>query len=148
MDKKFYESSKFTALNKQWYKKLKKSGFVEAEYLDDKMNPTMFMKSVGGTIGRASSATFIKQDVLEYYLMCSQWAHMAPAYDYSMFISKKVSKDLILKLWALHCDGLTYSEIYKHINARRKRIGLKKIKKIINTMESRCFALFGIKARK
>lgn len=148
MDKKFYELKGFTALNRQWYKKLKKSGFTEAEYLDDNMNPTMFMKSVGGTLGRASSATQIKQDVLEYYLMCSQWAHMAPAYDYSMFISKKVSKDLIMKIWVLHCDGLTYSEIYKNINARSQRIGLKKIKKIIFTMESRCFAMFGVAARK
>lgn len=137
--KKFYETRQFLKVLDKWYKKLEKVGFEDAEYLDDNNQPTCFLSSTGNTIGRSSTEPTIREDVLEYYQLCTHWQHHITKHDMKPLLTKKVSEDVVKKIWSLYCDGLPYAKIYTALNKKKKTVGLKKIKKIVKHMEAQCF---------
>lgn len=138
--KRFYESKTFSRTLRQWYKKLQKSGFEDAEYLDSNLEATNYFRTVGNTLGRSSGEPSVRWDVLEYYQICTHWLHHMDSCNLDRFTDKKISVALIKKVWALHCDGLTYSRIYTTINGKKKTVGLKKLKKLIKTLEAEAFS--------
>ena len=137
--KRFYETKKFSKTLKQWYRKLEKSGFEDAEYLDGNLQATSYFKTVGNTLGRSSCEPTVKDDVLQYYQICSHWRHHMGHTDFNPMLTKKITLQLLHTIWDLHCDGLTYAKIYSSINKRKQVIGLKKLKAVIKQLETECF---------
>lgn len=137
--KRFYETKKFSKTLKQWYLKLAKTGFQDAEYLDDNLQATRYLRTVGNTLGRSSCEPTVRQDVLEYYQICTHWQHQMQFVGLERFTDKKVTMDILKKIWELHCDGCNYAEIYSGVNSKKKIVGLKKIKKLIKSLEVECF---------
>lgn len=96
---KFYETSKFLALQKEWRKKLKESGFE-----DEEDNNGLLKVSTNTRLKAAGPVVAIRAKV-EYYTLAGKFLH-----DH-MFKNQADHN-----AWKLHAQGLGWKAIAKKLN--------------------------------
>lgn len=95
---KFYETEKFKKLNKKWQEKLNKTDFKDIEQEDGnlKLWTTHFFKIHYNEILFNAKET--------YYRMATQFLH-----------EHRFDNQLEQQIWELHCKGMGYISIDKHL---------------------------------
>lgn len=105
--------NQWRALKKKWDEKLANSGFVDIEYfspaMDGKFSP-YFGKRIGRSISR-NSADLLKTwswDKEEYYRFASVFMHH---FDWQSLGKTIPPLERLKKIWELHCEGFSQTEI-------------------------------------
>lgn len=96
------KSPEFKKLQREWYRKLKKSGFEDAE--QDEVNLNQWSTYIKH---RHTPSEFQAQQ--EYFQLAGQFLH-----------NYRFLDDRDKQIWTLHSEGLTISEICKVITDPRK----------------------------
>lgn len=122
MEKKFYQTKKFLKTKNVWYKKLKKSGFIDHEQDEN----YLIQNSVNFTHNEPSwSNPLVIKAKLEYYGMVRQFVQ---TYGF-----KNKKEKLIMEL---HADGLGVRRIAEELKVSKSKIHLM-IKKLVTIMRSK-----------
>jgi hypothetical protein len=99
--KQWYEKKEFQELRREWYGKLKKSGFEDIEYFDKNGEVLPVMKGYNG----ADAARFYKPDAAEFYRLAVHFTNRVE----EMFGTRSWK----YKAWVRYADGVGILRIAK-----------------------------------
>jgi hypothetical protein len=96
---KFFQKDEFKRLNKEWKKRLKKSGFVDIEFTFDNGDTASLTKPAIGVCG--------EQPSYDRYVAKTEYYSAAGKFLYDFKFEVAIEKTI----WELHAGGMSYREI-------------------------------------
>lgn len=133
MSQKYYQAKGFKNLKDEWYARLQKEGFEDAE------QDEIYLKQT--SIGASSSVSKRALEVSttsreEYYRYVGQFL-----YDY------KFQTEREREIWALHTEGTSIREIVKHFQSKKIPTGKDRVQNLIKKVAKEMFKAYGITAK-
>ena len=110
----------YKTLKKEWYKKLKDSGFTDIEYEGGHIKAPVFRSS------RAKTLTLAKIEAIQaYYLMAT---HFLNDHNFATETDRIV--------WLYHSEGLSIRKIYDTLKKANQKVGNNRIRDIIKRLRT------------
>lgn len=110
----------FKTLQKTWYKKLKKSGFVDVESSEN-LNKTRYSFPIIEDAKHEAPVSYVAKR--DYYIMAEHFLNSYP-----------FENDLEREIWKFHTHGIGYLESLKHFKANKIKISRTKLHLIIQRL--------------